>query len=158
MSRLNWQKYFLCVILRGEVWAPHRHTHYAQCGRPCLWGWARQQLGPWWQRPRWKVPHPTTKDHPDATPWLHTQDRAVNDNRVGGAMCYISTWSNWLGAWHALRDLEKDWGLWKVPEDAAMSRRWEFHEMEWDNIVPNTAFCSCGKRQRYREEQMAMIC
>lgn len=63
------------------------------------------------------------------------------------------------------RELDMLLELWRrfedfgnAPEGAAVSYRWAFHMMEWENIVSNAAFKSHGKGESVKErEKMATV-
>lgn len=63
------------------------------------------------------------------------------------------------------RELDMLLELWRrfedfgnAPEGAAVSYRWAFHMMEWENIVSNAAFKSHGKGKSVKEsEKMATV-
>lgn len=143
----------LCVILRGDVRAPHRHAHHPQRGRPRLRGRARQQLGPRRQRPRWQAPLRAAEDHPDATPRLHARNRAVSDYKLGGHSVTAVTFHPEV----ICQELNKLLELWrrfgdfmKAPEGAAMSCRRAFHKTEWENICQMLHSSPVGKDRMFQ--------
>lgn len=142
----------VCLIPRRKVWAPHRHPHYPQRGRPRLRGRARWQLRPGRQWPRWQAPPCTTQDHPDTTSWLHGRRQAVNEDGRGVQLTAVIFHPKVNGSKQSMLSelYEEGFGtLGRHPPVLRCPVDEHFISRREKNIVSNAAFMSRGKDKRY---------